>query len=96
MMCYSLTSCLPAAERKLLEEAVKLFPTFDKLHLMRGQLEERAGNRTAAKAAYSRGIRACTGSTALRTSEARLEEKEGHLAQARALLEQVMTLTMRQ
>lgn len=80
---------IPAAERSLLEEAVKRFPTFDKLYLMRGQLEERAGNLEASKAAYQSGLRRCMSSTPLWTSLARLEEKSKNLARARAILEQV-------
>ena len=33
-----------AAERVVLQEGIQRFPTFAKLHLMLGQLEERAGN----------------------------------------------------
>ena len=33
-----------AAERKLLQAGIQAFPNFAKLHLMLGQLEERAGN----------------------------------------------------
>lgn len=56
---------------------------------MRGQLEERQGNKEAARAAYQLGLRRCVHSTALWTSLARLEEKAGNLARARAVLEQV-------
>lgn len=86
------TSIYFAAERELLEEAVKRFPTFDKLYLMRGQLEERAGNREAAKAAYQLGLRRCQSSAPLWTSLARLEENSKNLARARAILEQVLGL----
>ncbi len=86
-------ACSLAAERQLLQEAVTRFPTFDKLYLMRGQLEERAGNRVAAKVAYNQGQKRCPSSAPLWTSLARLEEKEGNLARARAILEQVMFLS---
>ena len=79
----------PAAERELLEEGIRLFPTFDKLYLMRAQLEERLGHTEAAKAAYQMGLRRCIHSTPLWTSLARLEERSGNLARARAFLEQV-------
>lgn len=59
---------------------------------MRGQLEERAGNREAAKAAYQIGLRRCTHSVPIWTSLARLEETSGSLARARAILEQVSSL----
>lgn len=68
---------------------MKRFPNFDKLYLMRGQLEERAGNREAAKAAYQLGLRRCISSTPLWVSLSRLEEKSNNLARARAILEQV-------
>ena len=87
--------CAIAAERGLLEEAVKKFPTFDKLYLMRGQLEERAGNKEASKAAYQSGLRRCIHSTPLWTSLARLEEKSNNLARARAILEQVLNCHLR-
>ena len=44
-----------AGERELLAAAFERFPGFDKLHLMRGQLEERAGDLAAARAAYQTG-----------------------------------------
>ena len=69
---------------------MKQFPYFDKLYLMRGQLEERAGNKQAAKAAYKVGYERCSSSAPLWTSLARLEEREGNLARARAILEQVI------
>ena len=56
---------------------------------MRAQLEERLGHTEAAKAAYQMGLRRCIHSTPLWTSLARLEERSGNLARARAFLEQV-------
>jgi len=73
----------------MLEQGIKKFPTFDKLYLMRGQLEERLGNKDAAKAAYQGGLRRCIHSTPLWTSLARLEENSKNLSRARAFLEQV-------
>lgn len=46
-------------ERRLLEEGLALFPAFDKLWLMLGQLEERAGRLPAARTAYQSGLRRC-------------------------------------
>lgn len=46
-------------ERRLLEEGLRLFPAFDKLWLMLGQLEERAGRLPAARTAYQSGLRRC-------------------------------------
>jgi pre-mRNA-processing factor 6 len=73
----------------LLEEGIKRFPTFDKLYLMLGQLEERLGNTEGARAAYRAGIVRCMTSIPLWLSSARLEEATGNVAKARALLEQV-------
>ncbi|KAK9822995.1 hypothetical protein WJX81_003933 [Elliptochloris bilobata] len=77
-----------AAERALLEEGVRRFPFFDKLHLMRGQLEERAGRLDAARAAVEAGLRRCLASAPLWISAARLEEASGAVGKARARLEQ--------
>lgn len=48
-----------AEERRLLEEGLGLFPAFDKLWLMLGQLEERAGRLPAARTAYHSGLKRC-------------------------------------
>ena len=74
----------------MLDQGIKKFPAFDKLHLMRGQLEERVGNREAARAAYQAGLRRCVHSVPLWTSLARLEESSKNLPRARAFLEQVI------
>ncbi len=78
-----------AQERALLEEGARRFPYFDKLHLMRGQLEERAGRPDAARAAYEAGLRRCLGSAPLWVAAARLEAATGAVGKARARLEQV-------
>lgn len=46
-------------ERLLLEQGLALFPAFDKLWLMLGQLEERLGRVPAARTAYQTGLRRC-------------------------------------
>ncbi|GFH06286.1 TPR_REGION domain-containing protein [Haematococcus lacustris] len=43
-------------ERVLLEEGIRRFPTFEKLYLQLGQLEERLGRLEAARAAYRRVV----------------------------------------
>lgn len=78
-----------AQERRLLQEGIEKFPYFDKLYLMLGQLEERAGSPDAARAAYQAGLKRCMGSVPLWRSVARLEEAAGSVGKARALLEQV-------
>lgn len=77
-----------AAERKILDEGIRRFPTFDKLYLMRGQLEEREGNREAAKAAYNAGLKRCIHSAPLWISLAKLEEAAQNFSRARVVLEQ--------
>ncbi|KAG2489786.1 hypothetical protein HYH03_011736 [Edaphochlamys debaryana] len=76
-------------ERELLEEGIRRFPSFDKLHLMLGQLEQRCGNTDAARAAFRNGLARCPNSIPLWRSAARLEEEAGgNVARARALLDQ--------
>ena len=48
-----------AEERRLLQEGLDLFPAFDKLWLMLGQLEERLGAIPAARTAYQTGLKRC-------------------------------------
>ena len=79
-----------AQERRLLQEGIEKFPYFDKLYLMLGQLEERAGSADAARGAYQAGLKRCMGSVPLWRSVARLEEAAGAVGKARALLEQVI------
>eukprot|EP00884_Botryococcus_braunii_P009418 jgi/Botrbrau1/18478/Bobra.0072s0060.1 len=75
-------------EREILEEAIRQFPEFDKLYLMKGQLEEREGKLEAARSAYRQGLGRCMGSVPLWRSLARLEERSGAVGKARSLLEQ--------
>jgi len=75
-------------ERRLLVEAIKRFPYFDKLYLMLGQLEERQGNMVGAQAAYQMGLGRCSSSVALWKSIAHTFESSGAVAKARAKLEQ--------
>ncbi|PRW56239.1 STABILIZED1 [Chlorella sorokiniana] len=77
-----------AAERGLLQEGIRRFPYFWKLHIMLGQLEERLGNTDAARLAYAAGIKRCLDAVPLWVAAARLEEGSGNIAKARALLEQ--------
>lgn len=76
------------AQRALLNEGLRRFPEFAKLHLMLGQLEEQSGSPDGARNAYKAGCTRCMGSAALWRSRARLEENAGQLGRARALLEQ--------
>ncbi|XP_042501431.1 protein STABILIZED1 [Macadamia integrifolia] len=73
-------------ERKLLEEGLKLFPSFFKLWLMLGQLEDRLGRLEQAKEAYESGLKHCPSCIPLWLSLANLEEKMNGLSKARAIL----------
>ena len=46
-------------ERRLLEEGLKLFPSFFKLWLMFGQMEDRTGHEAKAKEVYENGLKHC-------------------------------------
>ncbi|RCV17769.1 hypothetical protein SETIT_3G246400v2 [Setaria italica] len=64
-------------ERRLLEEGLKLFPSFFKLWLMLGQMENRIGHGVKAKEIYENGLKHCPTS---------LEEKISGLSKLRAVL----------
>lgn len=71
----------------ILEEAITKFPTFDKLHMIRGQIYTSQNNIVQARAAYAQGCKACQKSIPLWILAARLEEKAGVTIKARSLLE---------
>ncbi|VVB09608.1 unnamed protein product [Arabis nemorensis] len=73
-------------ERRLLKEGVKQFPSFFKLWLMLGQLEERSKHPEQAKNAYSSGLKHCPECIPLSLSLADLEEKVNGLNKARVVL----------
>lgn len=70
-----------------LKEAIGRFPTFDKLHMIRGQILESKGDIAGARAAFAQGCRSCPKSIPLWILAARLEEKAGVVIKARSLLE---------
>ncbi|KAI9366078.1 PRP1 splicing factor, N-terminal-domain-containing protein [Zopfochytrium polystomum] len=78
--------------RALLEKAIPKFPTFAKLHMIRGQIEEDQQNVQAAREAYAKGVKAVPKSITLWILSSRLEEKSGQLTKARALLEKARML----
>ncbi|XP_073136462.1 protein STABILIZED1 [Henckelia pumila] len=77
-------------ERRLLDEGLKIFPSFFKLWLMLGQLEERLGNLEQAKETYELGLKHCPNCIPLWLSLAHLVEKvngmSNGLSKARAVL----------
>jgi len=72
---------------KTLEDAIKKFPQFDKLHMIRGQIHDSRGDITAARQAYALGCKSCPKSIPLWILSARLEVKAGVIIKARGLLE---------
>lgn len=73
-------------EKRLLEEGLKLFPSFFKLWLMLGQMEDRLGHGEQAKEAYENGLKHCPHCVHLWLSLANLEERMSGLSKARAVL----------
>uniref|UniRef100_A0A0D9Y6D8 PRP1 splicing factor N-terminal domain-containing protein n=1 Tax=Oryza glumipatula TaxID=40148 RepID=A0A0D9Y6D8_9ORYZ len=73
-------------ERKLLEEGLKLFPSFFKLWLMLGQMEDRLGHVAKAKEANENSLKHCPSCIPLWLSVANLEEKINGLRKSRAVL----------
>lgn len=71
----------------VLEEAIKKYPTFDKLHMIRGQIYDARGDISAARNAFAQGCKHCAKSLPLWILSARLEEKAGVTIKARSLLE---------
>src|SRR5689334_14321864 len=72
---------------KTLDEAIRKFPTFDRLHMMKGQIYENKGDIQTARDAYTKGTRSCPKSIPLWILSSRLEEKAGVTIKARAILE---------
>lgn len=71
----------------LLDEAVKHYPDFPKLWMMRGQIEEQRSKMDAARAAYNQGLKKCPASWPLWLLLSQLEEQTGQLTRARSILE---------
>ncbi|XP_041360586.1 LOW QUALITY PROTEIN: pre-mRNA-processing factor 6-like [Gigantopelta aegis] len=73
--------------KKLLEDAVRHYPDFAKLAMMKGQIEEQMGQLEMARQAYNHGLKKCPNSIPLWLLLSRLEEKVGQLTKARSILE---------
>ena len=76
-------------EKKLLEEGVEKFGDAPKLHMMLAQFSSSRGDAQAARRALQAGLKHSPRRVPLWLMLARLEEKEGNVPSARALLEQV-------
>ena len=72
---------------KTLEEAIRKYPGFDKLHMIRGQIYDGKNDIAGARAAYAQGCKSCPKSIPLWILSARLEEKAGVTIKARSILE---------
>jgi len=68
-------------------EALAKYPSFDKLYMIKGQINEDLGNVAEARATYAKGVKACSKSVTLWILASRLEEKDGKAIKARSLLE---------
>lgn len=71
----------------LLEEAVKHYPDFAKLWMMKGQIEEETGKKEVAKEAYNLGLKKCPQAVPLWLLLSQLEESNKQLTRARSILE---------
>lgn len=71
----------------LLDEAAKTFPTFAKLWMMKGLIEEQRNDFAKAVDTYNEGIKKCPQSVPLWILLAKLEEHRGQLIRARSVLE---------
>ncbi|XP_045477612.1 pre-mRNA-processing factor 6 [Harmonia axyridis] len=76
-----------SAALKLLDDALKVFPTFAKLWMMLGQIYEQLEELHKAFDSYNAGIKKCPDSIPLWLLLSRLEEKRGVLIKARSVLE---------
>ncbi|XP_064597243.1 pre-mRNA-processing factor 6-like [Liolophura sinensis] len=89
MKSVKLEWCLREIENAkiLLDEAVKHYPDFPKLWMMKGQIEEQEGHMAEAREAYNQGLKKCPTSIWLWLLLSRLEENSGQLTKARSILE---------
>ncbi|XP_055314139.1 pre-mRNA-processing factor 6 [Sitodiplosis mosellana] len=72
---------------KLLDEAVKVFPDYAKLWMMKGQIEEQQNRLESSATTYSTGVKKNPNSIPLWLLMSGLEEKRGALTKARSVLE---------
>lgn len=72
---------------ELLEDAVKVFPDYPKLWMMKGQIEEQQNHLDIATNTYTQGLKKNQTSIPLWLLSAALEEKRDTLTRARSVLE---------
>ena len=75
------------AEEELLQEALRLYPSFDKLWMMCAQLYQEKGDVAKARATFHKGLMRCPHNATLWILAAELEEQNGAATKARSLLE---------
>ncbi|XP_065843636.1 pre-mRNA-processing factor 6-like [Oscarella lobularis] len=73
--------------KELVMEGLKVYPDFDKLWMMRGQIAEEQGNAEKAREHYTLGLRKCPQSIPLWLLLSKLEQKAGNVTKARSVLE---------
>jgi len=77
----------PEAALTTVNEAISKFPTFDKLYMIKGQIQIGQSNISGARETYAAGTKKCPQSVPLWILSARLEEGAGLAIKSRALLE---------
>jgi pre-mRNA-processing factor 6 len=60
----------------LTEAGLSRFPTFSKLHMIQGQINDSLGRTAAARASFSRGLKACPKDSNLWILASRFEEQK--------------------
>jgi pre-mRNA-processing factor 6 len=81
------------AALEILNQAIQKYPTFPKLWMIKGQIEDiHQQDVVAARETYHCGLKQCPNNTVLWLLASRLEEKAGALVKARALLEKARLL----
>ncbi|KDQ20970.1 hypothetical protein BOTBODRAFT_100573 [Botryobasidium botryosum FD-172 SS1] len=76
--------------------ALTKYPTFAKLHMIKGQIHTDMGDIPSARTAYAAGLKSCPKNTTLWILASRLEEKDGRAIKARALLEKARLVNPKQ
>jgi len=76
-----------SAALKLLDSATELYPDFDKLWMMKGQIELQKERLDAARDAFHAGLKKCPNSIALWILTARIESEHRQFTKARSILE---------
>ncbi|XP_077291122.1 pre-mRNA processing factor 6 isoform X2 [Arctopsyche grandis] len=71
----------------LLDEAIKIYPDFPKLVMMKGQIEEQLKKYDDAHSTYNTGLKKNSSSVPLWTLLSALEEKRGLITKTRSVLE---------